>query len=837
MTDAQTEPRRLRFTSLPAACEACRRLKMRCTRAEYTGDGDASSRPCDRCARSNRVCNIPPPQPLGRKPGSLGRHRGLGKGGRKSRTAVRKPMRSANSDRQSSASSASGAETTADNTDCPRSPSMAVPATPCDDANHILPVHGEVMASTQPVLYPQSGHTALHTVALSPFAPGVASYSGATNTDAAHRTTDHTVSDPMGLLTDAEGQAHADDEEKADGEPCTPSSQATLPSRRVASTPIFTPRHPDTASSLLSRPGYVSLGLNVDRRTLERALDSLSSKPSVSMHHAHYFKAPRVNDSLDVGPDLDPVDQELISIPEVHHLFSIYTQRLHPLHGILDPALHTPEFVRTRSALLFTWILVISAQFDHASAAIAKRLRLHGEKLSKHVHAQGFKSVEIVQGYYISLLSAVPTTSLVEERSWMYTAHAFGMASALGLDRLPPPSLPDKPRPQSNAGSAAFVDHQGTHAPSQQAAISVISPTGSHGSYKPSEMEQRLARNRERTWLRIALWEQAHNAACGRVRPSPENDLMSSIEEWWQHPLANEADAYTCAFVLLRRLLAALHHDLSLQPNSQSEQQNHHVRDIIDSILESWRSRWLLESTPPLSASVGPRDVYLRYVFYHGRLLTLCFALGARIGRQAQAAHVEITKQDCFEAAVHCCEMAVRDLREIGEPMYCMLAPTWFMVSFGAMLALKLFPQLFGDRPGQEIELLALLAELAMQLEKAGTIPHHRLGIAALLGQHLSRILRGRLAALRPQATVTTEQVPAPTQTSMETATGYMTDWMAPPGQPQETTLPLYPLEMAAPLSLSPTGEILAQAAFSDFMQEWYGQGSDSIFDSVANVF
>ena len=112
-----------------------------------------------------------------------------------------------------------------------------------------------------------------------------------------------------------------------------------------------------------------------------------------------------------------------------------YFARLHPFNGILDPILHTPKFVRSRSALLFTWILAITAQFDHSSSSIVKRLRLHGEKLSRHVHTCGYKSVEIVQGYYISLLSATPASTMAEERSWLYTTHAFGLAAELGLDQ------------------------------------------------------------------------------------------------------------------------------------------------------------------------------------------------------------------------------------------------------------------------------------------------------------------------------------------------------------------------------------------------------------------
>ena len=97
--------------SLPTACEACRKQKvrsykiqlpyaksrqltalnfqkMRCTR-QLEG-ADDPSQPCDRCRRNNRECRIPQKQPLGRKPGALGRYRGVEKAVRQIQTHIRK---------------------------------------------------------------------------------------------------------------------------------------------------------------------------------------------------------------------------------------------------------------------------------------------------------------------------------------------------------------------------------------------------------------------------------------------------------------------------------------------------------------------------------------------------------------------------------------------------------------------------------------------------------------------------------------------------------------------------------------------------------------------------
>lgn len=389
--------------------------------------------------------------------------------------------------------------------------------------------------------------------------------------------------------------------------------------------------------------------------------------------------------------------------------------------------LHTPNFVRSQSALLFTWILAISAQFDHSSGAIFKRLRHHGEHLSKHVYASGFKSVEIAQGYYISLLSAVPAATLGEERSWLYTNYAFGVARELGLDRRSRPRHPlrrlanieQSPESVNEAHRTSFSQHSG------------VNPTDPDHS-------DRLSRNRERTWLRIVLWERAHSAARGQVSAFPDTELTEQVATWYLHRLADPVDIYTSAFILLRQNLSSIYEKLKTQASMQHTNR-HWVRELVDSSLRPWCTAWLKSADLQAPSFEVVCNKFLRYVYLHGRLWTLSHALRwCTPGRQ----DADSTQEDCFESAVNCCEIAVRDLQEIGQPLYCFLAPTWAMIAYAAVLALKLFPVLYGAQAGRDVELLALLAQVALQLERAGTTPSHRFGLAALLGQNLFMILR-----------------------------------------------------------------------------------------------
>lgn len=224
----------------------------------------------------------------------------------------------------------------------------------------------------------------------------------------------------------------------------------------------------------------------------------------------------------------------------------------------------------------------------------------------------------------------------------------------------------------------------------------------------------------------------------------PETELTLYVDNWWLHPLADPADKYTCAYIGLRRHLAALHSELKHQVGNPHPDQ-HWARGLVDTRLDPWCQLWLCSDTS-ISSPDYISNIYLRYVYKHGRLWTLTFALYGSSNRDEDA---EAIKEDCFNAAVNCCEDAVQDLLGIGESLYCMLAPTWAMIAYAAVLALWLFPSLYGTRAGSEVELLALLAQVSLQLERAGTTPPHRFGIAAIVGQHLSMILQSRATALK----------------------------------------------------------------------------------------
>lgn len=83
----------------------------------------------------------------------------------------------------------------------------------------------------------------------------------------------------------------------------------------------------------------------------------------------------------------------------------------HPQWAILDPALHTPALVRSRSALLMSTILALgstalatlpNSKDEQVTEAI--RLHAHVEKLNLVVYTTGARSIDIIQAQIVNTI-------------------------------------------------------------------------------------------------------------------------------------------------------------------------------------------------------------------------------------------------------------------------------------------------------------------------------------------------------------------------------------------------------------------------------------------------
>lgn len=78
---------------------------------------------------------------------------------------------------------------------------------------------------------------------------------------------------------------------------------------------------------------------------------------------------------------------------------------------MLDPALHTLAYVRSRSALLMATVAAVGATtlaslspLDEIQVAEAMRLQAHAERLVLVVFAAGARSIDIIQAHIVRII-------------------------------------------------------------------------------------------------------------------------------------------------------------------------------------------------------------------------------------------------------------------------------------------------------------------------------------------------------------------------------------------------------------------------------------------------
>lgn len=266
-------------------------MQMKCTRTAPQGHEDTLSEPCDRCKRTNRPCKIPESRPLGRRRGALGRYRGLEKAYRKLQAEAKK------------ANLSHGLEGVYDSVSLPTDESLAFDSFLADE-------------SSDPLRFSATGETRT--------GPGTPFLGPEVRTPGTVIQPDHQedvavqvepapepMSNPLALLAFASDAAQATETSPGSVNALTSPASRRQSDRQKGET---------EGHRLLHRPGYVSLGLQLDRASLVQGLDTLLDSTDAGHQALDYFKRTGVR-QRDIGPDLDPVELGLVTMEDAHHLF------------------------------------------------------------------------------------------------------------------------------------------------------------------------------------------------------------------------------------------------------------------------------------------------------------------------------------------------------------------------------------------------------------------------------------------------------------------------------------------------------------------------------------
>lgn len=258
---------------------------MRCIRTEPNEPTSRTTSPCERCRRSNRICRIPEPRPLGRKKGAVGRYQGFDKAVRKLRSELKKAKREPEAE-------------------------ILQEISHLPDEGRLSP--GRVIPNEQLNNQATSPYTRHGMDSEIPVNPEILQEETRASGDFSSGHNEEPISNPLALLADASDAAR-------DMHLRTTSARNLSGQSDVYPNRDFINNR--GLGHLLHRPGYVSLGLQLSRESLENGLNALSMPVQNTERYANYFKRPVQDLNPDTGPELDPVDLGLITLEEAQRLF------------------------------------------------------------------------------------------------------------------------------------------------------------------------------------------------------------------------------------------------------------------------------------------------------------------------------------------------------------------------------------------------------------------------------------------------------------------------------------------------------------------------------------
>ncbi|KAH6886902.1 hypothetical protein B0T10DRAFT_76029 [Thelonectria olida] len=258
-----------------------------------------------------------------------------------------------------------------------------------------------------------------------------------------------------------------------------------------------------------------------------------------------------LSNSLAVSPE-DPIGLGLVNLSIAKSLFENFMDVLNPYISQLDPVLHTFSHVRHKSAFLLSATLAVAAKAFNP--ALYDRLHEHAHDLFTSGFRHGTKSTETAQAILILTYWKEPQ----DTRAWTSLGYVIRMCIDLGWHNLAPAS------------------------PNTLAAM--------------SEAERREARNVERTWYVLFVYDRSMSLQTGKPWMMERNDFIESIDAWCNDPMAIANDLLLGALVTLRLMTSSVFRVLGPRPRRNEGAPLHNTESLLTLINErinEWENRWI----------------------------------------------------------------------------------------------------------------------------------------------------------------------------------------------------------------------------------------------------
>lgn len=240
----------------------------------------------------------------------------------------------------------------------------------------------------------------------------------------------------------------------------------------------------------------------------------------------------------------DAVSQGLLPLSTARRLFHFFITHLNMWSMIMDPDLHTHDYVRRTSPFLYSVILHLTARFsmydggDDAQGVTQTQCR-HLQVIAKNhaatVFIDGDRSVEAVQAFFLLATWKEHDDAL----TYVQSGFAFRLAMDMELGK-------GVPKPLQKLARSLHVEQ----AQDQQ-------PRDSLSAARRQHVRRliELLRNRERCCLQ--LFVQDRSQAFHYIRHftfSIQEPVIGGASEWYQQPGAKPWDAFLCASVECRKV-------------------------------------------------------------------------------------------------------------------------------------------------------------------------------------------------------------------------------------------------------------------------------------------
>ncbi|KAL0935704.1 prib protein [Colletotrichum truncatum] len=278
-----------------------------------------------------------------------------------------------------------------------------------------------------------------------------------------------------------------------------------------------------TTTSSVSQQAQASKGEAVD----DRLLEYLNPRPT---HHTDWqvLASQSNNNTLKLeSTACDPVTARLVDQSDVALYFELFFAKRNPLVGLLDPALHTPEYVYSMSFTLFSAVCALGCAISERprDRIIYPALISMAEANMTWSIAACVKSVEIIQTILCMKYWSPIHQRQADDPYWLHLSHAAQLARELGIHK---PALVTE---QANALSLEST----------------------------ADFREQLLRNFERTWLNVFIADKSFGIVTGRSTSIAWNELPPCPCQWWRKPRNTPLDRMISGTIEIRvQLLASL---------------------------------------------------------------------------------------------------------------------------------------------------------------------------------------------------------------------------------------------------------------------------------------